>query len=37
VMWEYMDAGWLVIDNFVPQGLLTFEPDDQGMMVIKLE
>ncbi|UCF28635.1 MAG: hypothetical protein JSW42_02830, partial [Chloroflexota bacterium] len=25
VMWEYMDAGWLVIDNIVPQGMLTFE------------
>jgi hypothetical protein len=36
VMWEYMDAGWLVVDNMVPQGLLTFEQDDQGMMVLSL-
>jgi hypothetical protein len=37
VMWEYIDAGWLVVDNMVPQGLLTFEKDDRGMMVLSLE
>ena len=37
VMWEYMDAGWLVVDNMVPQGVLTFEPGDGGMMVLNLE
>lgn len=37
VMWEYMDAGWLVVDNMVPQGLLTFEQDDKGMMILILE
>ena len=37
IMWEYMDAGWLVVDNMVPQGLLTFEPGDSGMMVLNLE
>ncbi|MFN2214598.1 MAG: hypothetical protein ACK2UE_16120 [Anaerolineales bacterium] len=37
VIWEYMDAGWLVIDNFVPQGPLTFKPDDSGMMVLNIE
>ncbi len=36
VMWECMDAGWLVIDNIVPQGVLKFEPDN-GQMIIKLE
>jgi hypothetical protein len=34
LMWEYMDAGWLVIDNEVPQGLLTFKADPSGMMVL---
>ena len=37
VMWEYMDAGWLVVNNLVPQGWLTFEADEQGMMVLNLE
>ena len=36
VMWEYMDAGWLVIDNIVPQGMLTFESSN-GQMVIKMD
>lgn len=36
VMWECMDAGWLVIDNIVPQGVLKFEPDN-GQMIIKLD
>jgi hypothetical protein len=37
VMWEYMDAGWLVVDNMIPQGLLTFKEDESGMMVLSLE
>ena len=37
VMWEYMDNGWLVVDNMVPQGPLTFTADSQGMMVLSLE
>ena len=37
VMWEYMDAGWLVVDNMVPQGLLTFKEDERGMMMLSLE
>jgi len=37
VMWEYMDAGWLVVDNMVPQGVLTFNPDDSGMMILRIE
>jgi hypothetical protein len=36
VMWEYMDAGWLVVDNIVPQGVLTFEPDN-GLMVLRMD
>jgi hypothetical protein len=36
VMWECMDAGWLVIDNIVPQGVLKFEPDNERM-IIKLD
>jgi hypothetical protein len=36
VMWEYMDAGWLVVDNYVPQGILTFNQDERGMMVLSL-
>lgn len=37
VMWEYMDSGWLVVDNMIPQGLLTFIEDQRGMMVLNLE
>jgi hypothetical protein len=36
VMWEYMDEGWLVVDNIVPQGVLTFEPDN-GSMVLRMD
>lgn len=35
-MWEYIDAGWLVVDNYVPQGILTFNQDERGMMVLSL-
>lgn len=37
VMWEYIDADWLVIDNLIPQGPLNFALDDNGLMVIQLE
>lgn len=37
VIWEYMDAGWLVIENDVPQGILTFELQENGMMLIRTE
>lgn len=37
LMWEYMDAGWLVIDNMVPQGVLTFESKENGMMYLQIE
>jgi hypothetical protein len=35
VIWEYMDAGIIDIDNLVPQGALVFTPDEQGKMAIK--
>ena len=37
VMWEYMDAEWLVVDNLIPQGQLNFALDDNGLMVIQFE
>jgi hypothetical protein len=37
VIWEYMDAGWLVVDNMVPQGLLSFEAAGNGFMVLRIE
>jgi hypothetical protein len=37
VIWEYMDQGLLVIENLVPQGPLTFVPDNEGLMVIQTE
>jgi hypothetical protein len=37
VMWEYMDKGWLVIDNMVPQGVLSFKSDGNGLMVLYAE
>lgn len=37
LMWEYMDAGWLVIDNMVPQGVLTFQSQENGMMILQVE
>ncbi|HJW91541.1 MAG TPA: hypothetical protein VJ436_12935 [Anaerolineales bacterium] len=35
VMWEYMDAGRLQIENRIPQGPLTFIPGADGMMVLQ--
>lgn len=35
VMWEFMDEGVLQIDNFVPQGPLTYVPDGNGMMQLR--
>ena len=37
VMWEYMDAGWLQIENVVPQGALTFVPAPDGKMTLVVE
>jgi hypothetical protein len=36
VIWEYMDKGFLQIDNLVPQGTLTFAQDASGLMRIKI-
>jgi hypothetical protein len=32
VIWEYMDAGFLVLDKLIPQGPLTFVPAGDGKM-----
>lgn len=32
VMWEYMDAGYLRVENAVPQGPLSYVPGENGMM-----
>ncbi len=37
VLWEYMDAGYLVVDSHVPQGPMHYAPDDQGLMVLQPE
>lgn len=36
VMWELMDAGRLVVDSHVPQGLFTYEPDAEGRYAVRL-
>jgi hypothetical protein len=33
-MWEYMDAGYLVIDNMVPQGEMSYKLSEGGRMVL---
>lgn len=37
VMWEYMDAGYLQVENKVPQGLLTFVPDEDGLLHLRIQ
>ncbi len=32
VIWEFMDAGYLEVDRFVPQGPLDYLPDPEGRM-----
>ncbi|NLT74760.1 MAG: hypothetical protein GXX94_11335 [Chloroflexi bacterium] len=32
LIWEYMDAGKLVIDRLIPQGPMAYEAGDDGMM-----
>jgi hypothetical protein len=32
VIWEFMDAGLIEIDNLIPQGPLTYVPDKDGKM-----
>ena len=36
LFWEYMDAGHLVIDSHVPQGLFSFQPDGSGREVVAM-
>lgn len=35
VMWEYMDAGFLKVENSIPQGPLTYVPDPAGLMTLQ--
>ena len=37
VLWEYMDAGYLVVDNYVPQGPMRYVPDETGRMVLETD
>ncbi len=37
LFWEYMDAGYLVIDSHVPQGPMWYVPDEHGRMVLQTE
>jgi hypothetical protein len=32
VIWEYMDAGYLQVDNLIPQGPMAFLPGPDGLM-----
>jgi hypothetical protein len=35
VMWQYMDAGYIEIENLIAQGPMTYVPDAAGRMVLK--
>jgi hypothetical protein len=35
IMWEYMDQGLLQIENYIPQGPLTFVADSSGKMILQ--
>lgn len=35
VIWEYMDAGYLQVDNRIPQGPMAFTPGPDGLMVLE--
>ncbi len=34
LLWEYMDAGHVVIASHVPQGLIHYAPDENGRMIL---
>ncbi|MBN1400633.1 MAG: hypothetical protein JXA74_07335, partial [Anaerolineae bacterium] len=34
-IWEYLDRGYLQIDNRVPQGPMRFGPDEDGIMHLR--
>jgi hypothetical protein len=36
VMWEYMDAGYLQVENAIPQGSLDYIPSEGGMMELEV-
>jgi hypothetical protein len=35
LIWEYMDAGYLQVDNRVPQGPMAYARDPHGLMVLE--
>jgi hypothetical protein len=35
LIWEHMDAGYLQVDNRIPQGLLSYAPGPDGLMVLE--
>jgi len=35
VIWEYMDAGYLEVDNLVPQGPMEYAPGPDGRMLVR--
>lgn len=35
VIWEYMDTGFLKVDNRIPQGPLTYVLDSEGLMILQ--
>lgn len=35
VIWEYMDAGFLKVENHIPQGPLTYVPGPVGLMTLQ--
>ncbi len=35
VIWEYMDSGFLKVENRIPQGALTFVPGPAGLMILQ--
>lgn len=36
LIWEYMDSGYIEVDNFVPQGLIAYEQEADGLMRLRL-
>ena len=37
IIWEYMDAGYLQVDNRIPQGPMAYAPGPDGLMVLVLD
>jgi hypothetical protein len=35
VIWEYMDKGFLKVENFIPQGPLAYVPGPEGLMTLQ--